>query len=106
MSGVLNYDQNLLMIILKIAGLVSQKGEGHVVKPSEWVAIFNEYNLTNEISRNSVVGLFDSKPTYYLRIGRKEPHFTLKDQMNVSSIPPRILKLKVSRIMSGIAHRF
>ena len=34
-SGVLNYDQNLLMIILEIADLVSQKGEGYVVKPYE-----------------------------------------------------------------------
>ena len=46
-------------------------------------------------------GVFDLKPTYYLRIGRQEPPFTLKDQMNIST-PPRISKIKVSRIMSGI----
>ena len=38
------------MVIFEIAGLVSQKGEGYVVRGDEWVSMFGEYNLTNEIS--------------------------------------------------------
>ena len=100
MDGVLGYSQEILMVIFEIAGLVSQKGEGYVVRKDEWVAMFSEYNLTNEISRTQQVGVFNCKPTNYVRIGRQEPHLSLKDQLKIST-PPRTSKMKISRIMSG-----
>ena len=79
MDGILGYSQEILMVIFELAGLVAQKGEGYVVRKDEWVGMFSEYNLTNEISRTQQVGVFNCKPTYYVRIGRQEPHLSLKD---------------------------
>ena len=101
LSCLLGYEQDVLMLIFEIAGLVTRKsGGGHVVRVDKWVSMFGEYELTNELSRNSISGVFGGKPTYYLRVGRLESPFLVKEQMRNERLkPPRISRMKLSRIM-------
>ena len=82
LSGLLGYEQDVLMLLFEIAGLVTRNsGGGHVVRVDKWVSMFGEYELTNELSRNTISGIFGGKPTYYLRVGRSESPFLVKEKM-------------------------
>ena len=53
LSGVLGYGQEVLMMLFDIAGLVNRNsGGGYGMNCDEWVSMFGEYELTNELYRN------------------------------------------------------
>ena len=82
MSCVLVHEHDFLMLLFEIAGLVNRKsGGGHVVRVDKWVSMFGEYELTNELSCNTISGIFCGKPVYYVIVGRSESPLLLKEQM-------------------------
>ena len=104
LSGMLGYDQDVLMVLFEIASLVNRKSGGwYVVRMDKWMSMFGEYELTNELSHNRIGRIFGGKPTFYLRVGRSKSPFMLKEQMQNQNLkPPRISKMELLRIMNDI----
>ena len=102
LSGALGYGQEIMMMLFDIAGLVNQNSGGrYKVNSDEWVSMFAEYELTNELSRTLCKEVFGGKRIYYLRIGRSESRVPVRTQMIDQNLkPPKISRMKISRLMS------
>ena len=107
LSSVLGYGQDVLMLLFDIAGLVTRNsGGGYSIKVDKWISMFGEYELSNEISRNSFRDLFGGASIYYLRIGKPKSRFVVKEQMRNKELqPPRISKTKLSRLMRNVVSK-
>ena len=95
------------MMLFNIAGLVNwNSGGGYGMNCDEWVSMFAEYELTNELSCKKYKGIFGGKHIHYLRIGRLESKCLVKTQMSDKNLkPPKISRMNISRLMSDIVSK-
>ena len=60
-SGVLGYEQDVLMMLFETAGLVAKKSVGYSARSDQWVSIIGYYDLSNAITRSLYISLNNYK---------------------------------------------
>jgi hypothetical protein len=101
LSSLLNIQDEVLMSVLKVAGLLCQRG--NMISPllRAWEDLFAEFQLKNELTTFSILG----KQQIFIRIGtwsQRHPSVTPKIVWSTRD-KYRLPKLRISTIMMAFA---